>query len=246
MDSYIFVLLTGLTIGSFTNVLIHRLPRRESIIWPGSQCPECGHKLRPADLVPVLSYIFLRGQCRYCGQPVSPHYLLVELISAICYLLVYHYYGISLHTLAGFFFMTILITAAFSDLQTGLIPDLLTYPGLLLGLILAPFSVGLQSSVIGGLLFGGFYLIIAVASKGGMGGGDVKLAALIGAFTGWQGAILSFVVASLLGGIAALFLLLAGRAGRKSVIKFGPFLALAGAVAFLWGGRLIGLYLGGL
>lgn len=234
----------GLLIGSFTNVITHRLPKGESVVWPGSCCPSCEQKLRARDLIPVLSFLFLKGRCRYCRSPISPQYPLVEILSALGYWLVFRYYGTTFMTLAGCILVTILLCAAFSDLQTGLIPDRLTYPGMLIGLALAWFTIGLKSALIGSLGFAILFLVISVVSKGGMGGGDIKLAGVIGAFLGWEGALLTFVLASLLGGLAAGYLLARGKAGRKSAIRFGPYLALGAFAALLWGKPIIAFYLG--
>lgn len=233
----------GVIIGSFTNVLIHRLPQGASVVWPGSHCPACNNKLRTVDLIPVLSFLFLKGRCRYCRAPISPRYPLVEVLSAVGYWLVYRYYGLSIESLAGCVLVTILLCAAFTDLQTGLIPDRLTYPGILTGLALAWFTIGLKSALLGSLGFAVFFFIIAVASRGGMGGGDIKLAGVIGAFLGWPGALLTFVLASLLGGLAAGYLLARGQAGRKSAIRFGPYLALGAFITLIWGKQIVAFYL---
>lgn len=230
--------------GSFTNVLIHRLPKEESVIWPGSQCPSCQHKLRTVDLLPVLSFLLLKGRCRYCQTSISPQYPLVEVFGAVGYWLVYRYYGLSMESLAGCILVTILLGAAFTDLQTGLIPNRLTYPGILIGLALGWFTIGLKTALLGSLGFAVLFFIIAVASRGGMGGGDIKLAGVIGAFLGWQGALVTFVLASLLGGLAASYLLIRGQADRKSAIRFGPYLALGAFIALIWGKQIVGFYLG--
>jgi len=165
-------------------------------------------------------------------------------LSAVGYWLVYRYYGLSVESLAGCVLVTILLCAAFTDLQTGLIPDRLTYPGILVGLVLAWFTIGLKSALLGSLGFAVFFFVIAVASRGGMGGGDIKLAGVIGAFLGWPGALLTFVLASLLGGLAAGYLLARGQVGRKSAIRFGPYLALGAFIALIWGKQIVAFYLG--
>lgn len=237
------VIVTGLLTGSFANVLIHRLPKGESVVWPGSHCPNCKKRLRAPDLIPVLSFLFLKGRCRYCRAAISPQYPLVEVLSGAGYWLVYRHYGLSLEALAGCILVTILLCAAFADLQTGLIPDRLTYPGILTGLILAWFTIGVKNSLLGALGFALFFFVIAIASKGGMGGGDIKLAGVIGTFLGWQGALVTFVLASVLGGLAAGCLLVSGKADRKSAIRFGPYLALGAFIALIWGRQIIAFYL---
>ncbi|MEN6391752.1 MAG: prepilin peptidase [Syntrophomonas sp.] len=238
------MVVVGLIIGSFTNVLIYRLPKGESVVWPGSHCPNCKQRLRTLDLVPVLSFLFLKGRCRYCRASISPQYPLVEVLSAVGYWLVNRYYGLSLETLAGCILVTILLCAAFTDLQTGLIPDRLTYPGIFIGLVLAWFTIGLKTALLGSLGFAAFFLIVAIASKGGMGGGDIKLAGVIGAFLGWQGALVTFVLASVLGGLAAGCLLVRGKADRKTAIRFGPYLAMGAFIALIWGKQIIAFYMG--
>lgn len=213
-------------------------------MWPGSHCPACQHKLRTLDLIPVLSFLFLKGRCRYCQAPISPQYPLVEVMSAVGYWLVYRYYGLSMETLVGCMLVTVLLCAAFSDLQTGLIPNRLTYPGLLIGLALTWFTIDLKTALLGSLGFAAVFFIIAIASKGGMGGGDIKLAGVIGAFLGWQGALVTFVLASLLGGLVAGYLLARGKADRKSAIRFGPYLALGAFITLIWGKQIVAFYLG--
>lgn len=240
----ICIITVGLLIGSFSNVLIHRLPKGESVVWPGSKCPTCQHRLRTLELIPVLSFLILKGRCRYCRASISFQYPLVEVLSALGYWLVFSNYGLSWGTLAGCMLVTILLCAAFADINTGLIPDRLTYPGILIGLALAWFTIGLKTALLGSLGFAVFFLIVAVASRGGMGGGDIKLAGVIGAFLGWQGALVTFVLASLSGGLAAGYLLARGKAGRKSAIRFGPYLALGAFIALIWGTQIIAFYLG--
>lgn len=202
----------------------------------------CGHALGVFDLIPVVSYLFLRGKCRYCQEKISYRYLLVEILTVLTFLLVYLKGGFSIWTLTGWIFTSILIAAAFIDIDEGIIPDLITYPGAALGIIMSWFNLGLKSSLSGMIFFALIFLLIAIVSRGGMGGGDVKLAAAIGAFTGLQGALLVLVLASVLGGIWALLLVLRGQADRKTAIKFGPFLSVAGFLAWNWQPELIEYY----
>ncbi|NLV16654.1 MAG: prepilin peptidase, partial [Syntrophomonadaceae bacterium] len=225
----------GLFIGSFLNVLIYRIPRGESVVWPGSHCGQCGHALKPIDLVPVLSYLFLRGKCRYCGAHISFRYPFVELLTAFAFLLVYYQYGYTVWTAAGCVLAALLIVVAFTDIDEGIIPDVITYPGMLIGLAFSFFTIGIKSALIAMLGFGLIFFLIAILSRGGMGGGDVKLVAVIGAFVGPINSVLVFIISSLAGGLWALGLLLFKGAGRKTEVRFGPFLALAGFIAFLYG-----------
>lgn len=231
-----------LIIGSFLNVLIYRIPRSESIAWPRSHCINCSHSLGVIDLIPVFSYLFLRGRCRYCGDRISVRYPLVEIITALTCVLVYIKGGLSIWTLAGWIFACILIVSAFIDIEEGIIPDVITYPGMVAGVLFSSFSVGLKSSLWGGLFFGLVFLLIVILTRGGMGLGDVKLAAVIGVFTGLEGAWLVFILASLMGGCWAACLVLLRKADRKTAVKFGPFLALAGYVIWNWQAEAMNLY----
>lgn len=236
--------LVGLCFGSFANVLIARIPAGESVVSPPSHCPHCQHQLGVADLVPVVSYLWLRGRCRYCQERISSRYPLVELATAGLFVLVHLQQGWSAGTLAGWALALILLTSALTDIDAGIIPDLLTYPGMVLGLVFSPWGPGIISSLEGAFFFGGLFWLLAFISGGGMGGGDIKLAVVIGLFTGLSGSLLALVLAALSGGIFSLVLVVMGKAGRKTPIKFGPFLALAGMVAFLYAGPIIKWYLG--
>jgi len=237
------LIISGLVLGSFLNVLIYRLPRGESIVWPGSHCVTCGHQLGILDLVPLVSYMSLRGRCRYCGKKISRQYPLIEIATAVLWVLVYAQYGLSMVTLVGCIFAAILLVAAFTDINEGIIPDRLTYPGILLGITSAYFTMGLQTAILGAVVFLAVFLFIALVSRGGMGGGDIKLAAVIGAFVGLKGILPVFIISSVLGGIWALILLVRGQAERKTAIKFGPFMSLAAFLVYVWGQDLILLYL---
>ena len=234
----------GLFIGSFLNVLIYRIPRGESVVWPGSHCAQCGHGLKPLDLVPVVSYLLLRGRCRYCGTKISLRYPLVELLTAFSFLLVYLQYGYSVQTAAGCVLVAMLVVVTFTDIDEGIIPDVITYPGMLIGLAFSFFTIGIKSALFGMLGFGLVFFLIALLSRGGMGGGDVKLVAVIGAFVGPLHSVLVFILSSLAGGLWAIGLLLFRGAGRKTEVRFGPFLALAALLVFLYGQQPLDFYLG--
>ena len=239
----ILVLIASLLIGSFLNVVIHRMPRRESLLWPGSHCPQCGTRLTVRDLFPLVSYLVLGGRCRYCRNPISMRYPVVELITAVSFLLIYLEWGAGGQTLAGWIFTGFLITAAFIDIENGIIPDRLTYSGMLAGLVLSMVTIGPKSSLIGLLVYGSFMLATALISRGGMGGGDVKMAAAIGSFLGFPASLLALFLSSLLGGVWAAALLISRKATRKSAIKFGPFLALGAWLVLVYGQQLIDFYL---
>lgn len=239
----VLIILIGLIAGSFLNVVIYRLPLGESVVWPGSRCTGCGHSLGAGDLVPVLSWLWLKGRCRYCGEKISVRYPLIELVTALAFLLVYLEEDMSYSMVGGWILSSILIACAAIDYDKGIIPNRITYPGLILGFFLSYFTVGLPSAFLGTLLYGGILFSAALLSRGGMGGGDVKLALLIGAFTGLQGAVLAFILTSMMGGVWAVYLLTSGKAGRKTAVRFGPFLAAGGWLAYVYGTEIINYYL---
>ncbi len=231
-----------LMIGSFLNVIIYRMPLGESLIWPGSHCPACGQSIKPWDLVPLISYVVLKGECRYCQAKISGRYPLVELLTAMAFLLLYLNSISIIAMLSGLLFSGLLITTACIDIDHGIIPDKLSGIGIIGGLLLAPFTITTGSAVAGALFFGGILLIAGLLSAGGIGGGDIKLGLAIGAFCGLPHAVVAFIISSLLGGLWGGYLLLTGQAGRKCAIKFGPFLAVGAYLAYVYGGQIINCY----
>ena len=244
LAAYLIVITVGLLFGSFTNVIIARMPVGESIVFPPSHCPHCNKQLRAVDLVPVFSYLFLRGHCRYCQQTISIRYPLVEVLCALLFMIVYLRWGLTMTTVSGCVFSVILLSAAFIDLDHGIIPDILTYPGMVIGLMLSFKTLGFLPALYGTLAFGGLMFAVAFISKGGMGGGDVKLAGVIGAFTGITGSAVTLLMASLLGAIFGLGVMAVKKTGRKTPIKFGPFLAMSAYIAFLFADAIASWYLG--
>lgn len=242
--TYLAVAAVGLIFGSFTNVIIARIPHGESVVTPSSHCPRCGHRLGVLDLVPVLSWLFLKGKCRYCQEAISIRYPAVELLTAALFMGVFLRWGISAYTLAGWALTVILVSSAFIDLDEGIIPDVITIPGVVLGLVVSFVTIGFFPALWGALAFGGVLFLAAVVSNGGMGGGDVKLAAVIGAFTGLPGAVITLLLSSFLGAVFGIALMLMGRAGRKTPVKFGPFLAVAAYTAYLFSNEIVAWYLG--
>ena len=242
--AYLIVITVGLLFGSFTNVIIARMPVGESIVFPPSNCPHCHERLRAVDLVPVFSYLFLRGSCRYCQESISIRYPLVEVLCALLFTIVYLRWGLTMTTVSGCIFTIILLGAAFIDLDHGIIPDRLTYPGIIIGLVLSFWTLGFLPALYGTLVFGGLMFAVAFISNGGMGGGDVKLAAVIGAFTGVTGSAVTLLMASLLGAIFGLGVMAVKKTGRKTPIKFGPFLAVSAYIAFLFADTIALWYLG--
>lgn len=241
-----FAVVLAALLGSFLNVCISRLPRRESIVLPPSHCPACQAPIRYYDNIPVVSFVALGGCCRDCRTPISWRYPLVEALTIGVGLLVLWRLGATWDGVRMFLFALTLVAVTFIDLETLLIPDRITLPGIALGLLthLYPVPWNLVGGLVGCLVAGALFYVIALASRGGMGGGDIKLAAMMGAFLGWQLVLVAILLAVLAGGVIGLMLLLSGLKGRKDPVPFGPFLALGGFVAGLWGEPLLHWYLG--
>ena len=242
----VFAGLLGLAFGSFLNVVAYRLPRGESLARPGSRCPGCGIPVRPQDNIPVLSWLALRGRCRGCHTAISIRYPLIEaLTAALCVAVVLAGEG-RLETLIGLAFVLLLVPIAFIDLDHRIIPNKLTGPGAVLAVVLvaALDTAALPEHLIAGLAAGGFLLAAALAKPGGMGMGDVKLAAVMGLFLGRAVApalLVALVAGSLVG--VALMARRGVRDARGTTIPFGPWLALGGVVALFAGDAVVGWYL---
>lgn len=244
----IIIVIFGLIVGSFLNVCIYRLPREKSIVLPGSFCPSCEMSIKLYDNIPILSYILLRGRCRLCNARISIRYPMVEAITALLFLLLFEMRGLNLELLGLMLFSSLLIVISFIDLEFRIIPDVLSIGGMIAGLILSllkgihPFLRDSLPGVLigGGVLFAIAYLYQLFTKRDGMGGGDIKLLAMIGAFTGIKGVIFSLLVGSLMGAMVGIpLMLIKGRdEGTKYAIPFGPFLSL-GAVIYLLKGALI-------
>ena len=241
---YLTVAAIGLVFGSFTALLITRIPMGESIVSPPSHCSHCQTKLRVLDLVPLFSWLFLKGRCRYCQAAISIGYPAVEFLTMVLFMGVFLRWGMSAQTVAGWALTIVLVSAAFIDLAEGIIPEIITIPGLALGLAFSFFTIGFFQALGGAVAFLGVLLLVAVISKGGMGGGDIKLAAVIGAFTGLPGAVITLLLSSLLGSVFGVTLILLGKAGRKTPVKFGPFLAVGAYTAFLFTPEIVSWYMG--
>ena len=244
MLNYALTFITGLIIGSFFNVVIYRLPRGESVIIPPSHCPSCNTRLKAVDLIPVLSYIIYRGKCRYCGVKISLQYPIVELLTAILYLSVYIKFGFSLEGFIYLFLISLLIIISFIDLNEKIIPNLLSYSGIIIGLILSLIfnHISFISAILGLIIPSLLLLIIALIFQGGMGIGDVKLVGMIGTFTGYLYPMIGIFIGALVGSIIFLPLLMTGKIDKKTRIPFGPLISLGTIIMILFGERLIDLY----
>jgi prepilin signal peptidase PulO-like enzyme (type II secretory pathway) len=241
------LVLFGLVIGSFLNVVIVRLPAGQNLWTPRSNCPGCAKTIAWYDNIPVLSFIALRGRCRGCGTRISWRYPLVEMATTALWLVAYATFGWSVDLLVALVFLSALVAITAIDLTHRIIPDVITLPGIVAGFLvnLVTARVHWLDSLIGIAVGGGIFLVIIVASGGGMGGGDMKLGAMLGAFMGWKVALVSLFIAVMLGGALAVALLVSGRMGRKDPIPFGPFLALGGAIGILCGEGLVRWYVSG-
>ena len=240
---HFFFFIVGTILGSFLNVCIHRLPRGESLLFPASHCPYCGQRLKWRDLVPLLSYIILRGSCRHCQKLISRRYPLLELVMGL--LLPTLYFALPP---VDFFPATavtaLVLVATCTDLKEGIIPDAVVLPALGMGILysaLFPPNT-LWESVAGALLGGGVLTTIALLSRGGMGGGDIKLMAALGAWLGLGRVPLILFLSFLGGGMGALGLLFLGIKGRRDTVAFAPYIAAAVIVSLFWERQLLAWY----
>ena len=240
----------GLVIGSFLNVVIARLPEHRSLWRPGSACPTCGAAIAWHDNIPILSYVALRGHCRACSAVIPWRYPVVEAATALLFVAAFERFGATADFVVAAVLLAALIAITAIDLRLQIIPDAITLPGIIVGFLanLATLRVSWVDSAIGIAVGGGIFWAILegsllVTGREGMGGGDVKLGAMLGAFLGWKVALLSIFLAVLLGGVVALVLLGSRITGRKDPIPFGPFLAAGGAAGLFCGERLVTWYM---
>ena len=226
------------------NVVIHRVPLRQSIVWPSSRCPECGTGILPWDNVPVLSYLFLRGKCRGCRQQISVRYPLVELGTALLFGAAGLRFGFNLELILALVLVPVLVVLAGTDLEHRLLPNVIVGPAALagLGLFVAVNPAAWWVPLGGALAVGGGLFALALAYPGGMGMGDVKMGAMLGAFLGFYAALAVFIGAAI-GALVSGVLMLSGRIGRRSAIPFGVFMAFGGLFTLFLGKEVWGLYL---
>ena len=236
-----FIIL-GLISGSFLNVLIYRIPRGESIVLPPSHCPFCNHRLGVFDLFPVLSYFWLRGRCRYCNTPISWRYPLVEIITGGLTLFCWIRFGPSIEGLKALILTYVLIVIAFIDLDHQLIPNVLTLPMIVIGLLFRIWQGEIIIGILGGIIGGGILLIVAVIYPKGMGMGDVKFLTMTGVFLGWEKALFTLFSGSLLGILTIVPLMLMKKLDRKTPFPFGPFLSLGCLLALFFDEILVVIY----
>ena len=243
--------LVGLIVGSYLNVLIHRIPRGKSTVLPRSACPYCQGPIRALDNLPVLSFLLLRGKCRYCKAPISWRYPLVETLTAALFLIGFMKFGLDPRLLHALIFSCLMVLLAAIDMEHFLLPDRITLPGIIVGLALQFWypMPGLLAAVIGTLVGAGILILVINywywwRGEEGMGIGDVNMLAMIGAFLGWQGVLTTLVLATTTGAVVGISMLLVGRLGMRSRLPFGFFLALGGILSLFFGDTLVAYYSG--
>jgi leader peptidase (prepilin peptidase) / N-methyltransferase len=246
-----FGFVLGTIIGSFLNVCIHRIPQGESIVTPPSRCPRCKTSIHFYDNIPLVSFIILQGRCRKCHAPISPRYPLVEFLMGLFSLMLLLRFGISTLYLIYLAFFASLTLVSFIDLPYRIIPDVISLPGIGIGVICSLLhpQLSVKDSLIGVLLGGGTLYTVAsvyrlITKREGMGGGDVKLLAMIGAFIGWKGVLFTILCSSFVGTVVGVILMLVSSADSKYAVPFGPFLSIGAVIYVLWGEALISWYLG--
>lgn len=242
----VLIILLGLIIGSFLNVCIYRISRDESIFFPQSHCTSCGYSLKPKDLVPVFSYIFLGGRCRSCKEKISITYPLVETLNACLYLLIYLKYGFTLDFLKFCLFASLLIVIGFIDFETKYVYNSTVIFGVVSG-VLFDMLIWIETKtmpwnyIVGAFIgFGVIYLIVILTH--GMGEGDIDIALICGLFLGVEGIVVALFIAIIIGGIVAGLILIFKLKNKKDEIAFVPYLAIGGIIASLYGSLLIEMY----
>ncbi len=237
----LFNFILGAVVGSFLNVVIYRVPRNESIIKPPSHCPVCGHTLQWYDMIPIVSYILLKGKCRYCGAKVSIKYPLIEALTGFAFVGVGLRFGWSLQFFEYITFSALLIAIGFIDLFDGVVPDVIVIPGAIVGLVFSALQgkAALFSSIFGLLFLFGVFALIIVVTRGGMGQGDATFGAMIGSFVGFKFSVVVLVLSFILGAIIGVILMSTSRKSGKDAIPFGPYLAIAAYIVALYGYKIL-------
>ena len=245
----ILAAITGALIGSFLNVCIYRLPREKSIVWPASACPHCNRNLSWYENIPIVSYLVLWGRCRTCKKPISGRYPLVEALTALMFAAAWTYYGPGVLLASRLILGCALIVLFAIDLEHHLLPDVITLPGIVIGFIFSLIvGPGAIESLLGILLGGGILYVIAevyyrVRREEGLGMGDVKMLAMIGAFVGWRLTLVTLMMASFAGSIIGVLMIAMRRGSLKYALPFGTFLAMGAALAATVGQSLLDWYL---
>ena len=243
---YFLVLIIGLCIGSFLNVCIYRIPKEESIVFPASHCTSCGHELKFYELIPIVSYIFLRGKCIKCKSKISIKYPLIEILNGLLYLLLFIKYGLSFNFIFYCLLVSLLIVISIIDLESKYVYSSTTIVGVLLAIIYIIIGaylgeVKILNNLLGGLIGYGIIFLIIILT-GGMGEGDADIAGICGLFVGIKGVLVALFLAIILGGIFASIVLILKIKDRKSEIAFGPYIAIGTLIWLLIGQKILTLY----
>ncbi|KGG81448.1 peptidase A24 [Caloranaerobacter azorensis H53214] len=241
---YIFI--TGLIIGSFLNVCIYRIPKGESIVYPPSHCTNCNTRLKAIDLIPVFSYLLNKGRCRYCGERISLQYPFIEIFNGLIYLLLFYKFGLSFNLIKYLFLTSLLIVISVIDYKHQIIPNSILLFGfftILIFKLLYYSKAELLNSILGLLIGGLIFSIIVIVSRGGMGGGDIRLIALLGFFFGWKHLLLLMLLSFVIGAFFSIILLLLKIKSMKDFIPFGPFISIAAIITIFYGDTLILYYI---
>lgn len=244
--NYIFIILLGLVIGSFLNVCIYRIPREESISYPPSHCGSCSHKLGMLDLFPLLSYIFLKGKCRYCKGRISIRYPIIEILNAIVYLLIYFKFGVAIITLKYCILASLLIVIGMIDYDTQFVYTSTIICGGIIGIIFIIiqaiiYNNGYHNLLLGGVIGFGMIGLIVVLTRG-MGEGDIEIATVCGLFLGVKGILLGLFLSIVIGGISGIIILTLKLKKAKDKMAFGPFIAIGCLISMLWGNEILLVY----
>jgi leader peptidase (prepilin peptidase)/N-methyltransferase len=255
MDIYFIIIsfIMGITFGSFFNVCIFRIPEKKSIVNPPSHCYNCNTRLKPLDLVPILSWTLLRGKCRYCGRKIAPRYALVELLTGILFVLAYNVYGYNFVTLYYLLLVSLLVIITFIDIDHYIIPDEVIIFGSVFAIIFNALNqgIGIKNSILGALICGGgmlilIYLIEVIVKKEVMGGGDIKLFAMTGLFLGVKGGLLTIILSVYVGAIYGIVTIIYSKIKKQkynSMIPYGPFISVGALVVVLCGTNIINWYM---
>lgn len=251
MDMYIYysiiAFIFGTIIGSFLNVCVYRIPIQESIVYPPSHCTSCGSKIKWYDLIPIVSYVILKGKCRYCGEKISKEYPIVEFITGLLYLMLYIKFGISINIIKYNIFISILIVVGMIDLNTTDVYIETTIAGIILSLIFLGIyyynGFPVKTYIYGGILGGGLLFLIIFITKGGMGWGDMEICFVCGLFLGLELTFVMLFLSFIIGAITAVILIVSGKKSKKDYIPFVPFITAAAAITVLCGENILNWYL---
>ncbi|MDD2400714.1 MAG: prepilin peptidase [Clostridia bacterium] len=244
VEIVIFFFLIGIIIGSFLNVCIYRLPKNENIVFPPSHCPSCQNRLRPKDLIPVMSFLLLKGKCRYCGEKIHWRYPVIEMINGLGWSVIILNYGVTIQGFVGIILFSLSLVIASIDLEHYIIPDSLVLVLILSGIIyhIVSRNLSLINILLGTVIGFTIPFVLALISRGGMGGGDIKLCTAIGMWLGLPGVFLALFLSSFVGSIVGITLIVTKIRQRKEPIPFGPFLVLGFFVTFFFQKEILTLY----